>query len=75
MMDFVEELASRMTIKLTKDGLKSSPVFGFLKVGSGKDKPDLRILTGIAKAFGVSQTKNAASLTFSQRRTERRNDI
>ena len=60
MTDFVEEVASHVTTKITKDGLRSSPVFRVLGVGSGKGKTDLRILAGIAKAFGASQTKKAA---------------
>lgn len=60
MTDFVEEVAFHVTTKITKDGLRSSPVFRVLGVGSGKGKADLRILTGIAKAFGASRTKKAA---------------
>lgn len=60
MTDFVEEVASHVTTKTTKDGLRSSPVFRVLGVGSGKGKTDLRILAGIAKAFGATQTKKAA---------------
>ena len=59
MTDFVEEVASHVTSQITKDGLRSSPVFRVLGVGSGKGKTDLRILTGIAKAFGAFQTKKA----------------
>jgi len=58
--DFAEEVASHVTTNITKDGMRSSPVFHVLGVGSGKGKTDLRILTGIAKAFGASQTKKAA---------------
>ena len=60
MTDFVEEVAFHVTTKVTKDGLRSSPVFRVLGVGSGKGKTDLRILAGIAKAFGATQTKKAA---------------
>ena len=60
MTDFVEEVASQMTTKITKDGLRGSPVFRVLGVGSGKGKTDLRILAGIAKAFGATHTKKAA---------------
>lgn len=60
MTDFVEEVASHVTTKIMKDGLRSSPVFRVLGVGSGKGKTDLRILAGIAKAFGATQTKKAA---------------
>ena len=60
MTDFVEEVASYVTTKITKDGLRSSPVFRVLGVGSGKGKTDLRILAGTAKAFGATQTKKAA---------------
>ena len=58
--DFVEEVTPHMTTKITKDALRSSPVFRVLGVGSGKGKTDLRILTGITKAFAASQTKKAA---------------
>ena len=60
MTDFVEEVASHVTTKITKDGLRRSAVFRVLGVGSGKGETDLRILTGIAKAFGASQKKKAA---------------
>ncbi|XP_020625249.1 LOW QUALITY PROTEIN: histamine N-methyltransferase B-like [Orbicella faveolata] len=48
MTDLVEEVASHVTTKI-KDGLRSSPVFRVLGVGSGNGKTDLRILTGIQK--------------------------
>lgn len=60
MTDFVEEVAFHVTTKVTKDGVRSSPVFRVLGVGSGKGKTDLRILAGIAKAFGATQMKKVA---------------
>ena len=59
MTDFVEEVASHVTTKITKDVLRSRPMFRVLGVGSGKGKTDLRILAGISKAFGAAQTKKA----------------
>ena len=60
MTDFVEEVASHVMTKITKDDVKSSAVFRVLGVGSGKGKTDQRILTAIATALGSPQTKRPA---------------
>ena len=60
MTDFVEEVASHVMTKITKDDVKSSAVSRVLGVGSGKGKTDQRILTAIATALGSPQAKRPA---------------
>ena len=58
MTDFVQEVATHvMANMIAKDGI---PVFRVLGVGSGQGQTDLRILTGIATALELSQTKRPA---------------
>ncbi|XP_078364615.1 histamine N-methyltransferase-like [Oculina patagonica] len=55
--DFVQGVTSHVITNITKDGLKLSPVYRVLGVGSGQGDSDLRILSAVATAIGSSQTK------------------